>query len=367
MCVIDVRKRFIRLTPGILSMSKVKVGSRRGHMTCRGVARLAGVGTGSVSRVLNGAPNVSPEIRERVLSVVRATNYRRCSAAGMLSRQRYETIGVITEREHEESFYGTSIFLGISRALTQHKLKLAMSMVHVGITPAELQEIPLLQEQSVDGLIVDLDRFGGDLEEALLPLGIPYVLVNPNGIRPYNTIMPNDVAVAANATNYLLGKGHRRIVYLPITDHAVHSSQFDRMRGYFDTLTGAGENAMPWWSERIPKADDLSAGLRPRIKKWLTEDGATAILAYNAVWAARAFRVCYELGVRIPQEVSLMSCDYAPILEKLPVPVTSVCLDREEMGCLAVEMLLKRIEDGADVPTRLTTGGLREMDSVATR
>src|SRR5687768_3527951 len=104
----------------------------RNKLTCIDIARLVGVAPSTVSRVLNRAGGFSKQTERRVLEAVSATGYKPSSAASSLSRQKHETIGLITEIESDVSYYGPQLIRGISVALSKSSRRLAMDAVHWG-------------------------------------------------------------------------------------------------------------------------------------------------------------------------------------------------------------------------------------------
>jgi DNA-binding LacI/PurR family transcriptional regulator len=360
-------------------MSVESTTRKKARITCKGVAQLAGVGIGTVSRVLNGASNVSPEVRKKVLDVIQATNYRPCSAAGVLARQRYNCIGLVSETELQDTSYSTSLIQGISFALAQFGHRLAMGLAHQKSEATELLNLPLLKSRSVDGLIMDLHTIHGDVGAVLARLDMPFIFINPLRMRSYNTVMPDDVAVASKAVEYLYQRGHRRIAYMPHIATTPHVSQFDRMKGYLETMSRHQLSALPLWDQALPVPGNNATEKHPdvavvvasersrRIELWVREHGCTGIVTYNALDAARVLAACHHLGLKVPDQISIISCDSDPVLELLPVQITCIALSRREMGQRAVEMLLERIENPQkDLPTWLTTGTLQEGASVKT-
>lgn len=341
----------------------------KGPLTSVDVARLAGVAPSTISRVLNRAGGFSKQTERRVLEVVRKTGYRPSSAARSLSRQTHGTIGLITEIEGQPGYYGPQLIRGISLALSKFSRRLAMDTVHRGDDASGIERLPLFQARSVDGFIFDTHQAAGDLQGMANHLSLPYVFVNSRYTLPYNTIMPDDVDAARQATEYLIKQGHKRIGYFPSAVTQVHSSQENRMKGYLQAVVNAGLQPVPLWDVPLEKAGKWLTveDYIPRLKRFLDDYKCTAVVTYHAFAAACVFGGCYQLGVRVPRDLSIIACDYDPILEYLPVRVTSVHLDRTEIGQLAVEMLLQQIdnpEDSRNVPTILVEGSLKTFDSV---
>lgn len=340
----------------------------RTPLTSVDIARIAGVAPSTISRVLNGGGGYSKQTEARILDVVRTTGYRPSSAASSLSRKKHGTIGLITEIEGQPSTaYGPHLIRGISTALTKHSMRLAMDTVHWGDRAETIEQLPLFRARSVDGFIFDTHQATGDIQAMANHLGLPYVFVNSLNIRAFNTIMPDDVDAARQATEHLIQHGHRRIGYFPSASTQMHSSQENRMKGYLHAMVNAGLQPVPMWDLPLEKhgqwlrPDDFA----PRLRSYMQDHHCTAAVTYNGPGAAAVFGACYRLGIRVPDQLSIIACDYDPALEQLPVRITSIHLDRTEMGQMAVEMLLKQISSRTvNVPTVFVKGTLRAMDSI---
>jgi DNA-binding LacI/PurR family transcriptional regulator len=343
--------------------------SRRGRnrVTCIDVARIVGVAPSTVSRVINSSHRVSAVTRDRVMNVIKTTGYRPLQSASSLSRRTHSTIGLISEFEDSNSAsYNTELIRGVSLTLTRFGLRLAMDMVRVRSEAHAIEALPLFQSVSIDGLILDVCQARGNISEVADDLRLPLVFVNAPEPRSYNTVMPDDVAVARSATDYLIQRGHRSIAYIPGAGVNVHSSQALRMNGYSQALLKSRLHPVPGWD--VPTFGD---GYQPadyvdRLREYQRQ-GCTGVVTYNAPAAACLLRACVQLGVSVPHDLSIISCDYDPMVHFAVVPITCYKLDREKMGTMGVEMLLQRIEhESHNVPSVFLTGELREAESVRT-
>jgi LacI family transcriptional regulator len=331
------------------------------------VARLAGVVHSTVSRVINNNPNIGEETRRRVLEAIRMTGYRPSLAARMLVRQKHETIGLIFEKEHVKTYYGACLIEGVSERLAETGQRLAMSMVKWHSRVEEIENLPLLQTVSVDGLILDLHIVHGDYDPVMARLGLPYISINPFGSRPYNTIMPDHVAGARDAVQYLIDRGHRKIAYLPCVGKNTHCSQQDRMKGYSEAMVKAGLQPIPLWDVPLTSVDYPVEDYVSRAKLYKEKYGCTAVVAYSAIEAPRLLHACYELELKIPRDLSLVACDYDPVMQTIPVEITCFQFDRAAMGRQAVEMLNRRIQNPQeDIPSINLQCNLVEGKSVMT-
>lgn len=242
-----------------------------------------------------------------------------------------------------------------------------MDTVHYGSGAAEIESLPLFRTRSVDGYIFDAHKTVSDVQALANRLSLPHVFVNSPHPMPHNAVMPDDVDTAQQATDYLIQRGHRRIGYFPSDTTHTHSSQQGRMKGYLQALIKAGLSPVPTWdvplvktSERLEPVDYMS-----RLKQYVSDHHCTAVVAYHAFGAACILSACYTLGIAVPTQLSIIACDYDPIVDYTPVKLTSMHLDRAKMGMLAVEMLLEQIEKPVGrIPTAMVKGQLRECNSV---
>jgi len=344
--------------PSDLKLEKTKV-------TCMDVAKLAGVTIGTVSRVVNGATNVTPENQQKVLRAIKALNYRPSSAARMLARSKCETIGLLIEDGMEDSYYTCNLIRGVSQALSAFGHRLNIGQVPIHVEASSLLDVPILKNHSVDGLIADLVYVRGAINESLSQLNVPCVYVNTPDRPAFNAIIPDDIDIACKTTDYLIARGHRRIAYLPWTSDTTHPSQADRIKGYAQAMVKAGLPLLPDWDVLLPsrRPEDII----PRVKRWIQDHQCTGVVTFSGASAADLFRACYQMGLRVPQDISIMSCDDDQGITYMPVLISCYVLQRHLMGRMAVEMLLDRIEHpDKQIPSKSVYGVLMERDSVKT-
>jgi len=336
----------------------------RVNVTCIDIARMVGVAPSTVSRVINHSEKVSADTRARVLSAIQATGYRPSVAASSLPRRKHDVVGLVSEMAVDPSSYGPDLIRGISIAISKLGQRLAMDTVQYNDPAEVLERLPLLRSLSIDGLILDTHSIVGDIDAIVAKMRVPYVFVNAPIPRTYNTVMPDDIYVAGLATEYLIERHHRKIAYLPYAERQRHSSQALRMAGYSQTMMRLELPPGPLWN--VPtKADGHQIEDYIERVRIYREKGITGVVTYNAPAAALLMRACVMSNVRVPHELSIISCDYDPMNRYTVVPITSLHLDRAEMGDAAVRMLLWRIEnDWADAPSVSIQAKLVEMESV---
>ena len=210
-------------------------------MTIKDIAKACGVGVSTVSRVLNNRPDVSPEVRARVLSVVEATGYIPNNSARDLGRSRSDAIGVVVRG------MGNLFFSQVLDTLTQEIDRAGYTMIlrFIDSDADEVKEGAVLErEKKLRGLIFLGGRFDYSPAE-LSSIGVPYVccsFTNSFGTLPedaYASVCIDDFRTAYLAVEKLISRGHRRIAALvpSCSDHSISELRYD---GYCAALRANG-------------------------------------------------------------------------------------------------------------------------------
>ena len=303
------------------------------------VARLAGVSQQTVSRVVNGATNVSPEIRERVETAISQLRYRRNPAAAALASNRTMTLGVVS---FELSVLGPSVALyGIS----EEARKYGYSTRLVTLGSLDRTDIRIALEtigpDSVDGIVVlaplyDALSVLGDLETRTP------VVTFEQGTPPSETsISIDEVRGARLAVGHLLDLGHETVWHVRGPNGWLASDA--RMRGWAEELSSRGRVAPP-----PLQAADWSAAEGYRLGKQLAETpGISAIFAANDPFALGVVKALDEAGIEVPRQVSVVGFDDVKEAAYFRPALTTVTLDFEQIGHIAVTRLLQMIRGEA--------------------
>ena len=329
-----------------------RVGTARPSMA--DVARLAGVSSQTVSRVSNGQANVDEVTRARVAEAMQTLGYRPNHAARALKSGRFHMIGVIMTTLQTLGNIRTldAIATEASRADNSVLLMPISDLTLRGVSGAYQR----LSVQAVDGAVIILEARFLDRAEFALPPGIPVVVID-SGAGPGYTVVDTDQALGARqATEYLLGLGHRQVWHIagPETSFsAVH-----RADSWEQTLRAAGITPPPLlrgdWTAQAGYRHGLALGRR---------DDVTAIFAANDEMALGAMRALHELGRAIPAEVSVVGFDDMDVAASFWPPLTTVRQDFAAVGRLSIQQLLSKVADPAlppsttIVPTELITRG----------
>jgi LacI family transcriptional regulator len=309
----------------------------RKSITIRDVAEAAGVSVSTVSRVLNNKDDVALDTFERVKNVIQELGYVSSLAARGMRSRRTNVIGLIMP--DVAAPYSITVLQGVNRGIVQFDYDLIVytsgDVLKYTTTNQETHYVTLLNGTITDGVIV-VTPVATDL-----PANAPLVAIDPNNENPEcAAIIANNRDGALTAMNYLIGLGHRRIGF--ITGRVDLVSGRRRLRGYKDALAAAG---IPL-DEKLIQTGDYTTETAVECTHALFSlgDPPTAIFASNDMSAMGVYQAAAQVGVRIPDDVSVVGFDNLMESACLDPPLTTVDQFIKDMGRLAVEMILKLVK-----------------------
>jgi DNA-binding LacI/PurR family transcriptional regulator len=329
--------------------------------TLEAVAALAGVSRGTVSRVVNDSPQVSPRAREAVRKAIAELGFVPNRAARTLVTQRTDSVALVVSESEERFFaepYFAAIVRGISSGLTGSGLQLLLAVAQ---SPAEREQLETyLTGQHVDGVLLvslhGLDTLPARLESR----GVPTVLGGrPLGVQPTVCVDADNRGGARQAVAHLVARGRRRIAAIPgPQDMAVG---LERHSGYLDGLAEAG---LPVEDALIEPGDfSLDTGFRAASALLSRRPDLDAIFAASDAMAIGAMRALRGQGRRVPEDVGVVGFEDSPAAPHTDPPLTTVHQPVEAMGREMVRLLLARIGGGSPpeslvvLPTHLVIRG----------
>ncbi len=305
------------------------------------VARLAGVSIKTVSRVLNGEPNVRQTTREKVSSAVEALNYQPNLSARQLASKRTFLVGMLYDDPdpNNENDYLTTLQSGSLRACRENGYKLL-------INPRRTDSAGLFDEvlglsRQVDGLIIlqplsDVE----ELSQFLRERSIPCVRVSQRPFAGFPWISVGDTEAADEMTEHLLQLGHRRIGF--IMGHPDHGQSHDRLSGYRRALERHGISAQ---DDLVRQGRfDYESGYACARSLLLSTSPPTAIFASNDPMAMGVLSAAHELGLGVPGDLSVAGFDDSPLARHAWPHLTTVRQPIEEVARLATEELIKQLQ-----------------------
>ncbi len=299
----------------------------------RDVAKLAGVSSQTVSRVVGGLTNVRPETREKVRIAMAELHYRPNHAARSLAIGRSETIGVLST---QLSQYGPSRCV---RAIDRHARAAGYLVNIVSLPDATAAHIDAgvmqLQRQLVEGVIVVTSEVAVVEKIARSPITVPFVTVH-SAAGNHGVATPEQVAAARLGTEHLIALGHREIYHLAGPAEFIESDA--RTNGYLQAMSEANLAA------HTALGGDWSAesGFRA-ISELVARRRIDGIVAGNDQMAIGAMAAIIGAGLEVPGDVSVVGFDDIPEARFLNPPLTTIRQDFDEIGEHAVEALLDDI------------------------
>lgn len=328
--------------------ARASAGRRRpARPTIFDVARASGVSYSTVSRVVNGLPNIKPETRGRVETAMRELGYVAHLSARALATGRSNQIGLLVQQLEDAFFLG--VIAGVDRAVMEAGYDLLLCTTH-DRPEKETAYVARLTHGMVDGLLVLMPRSLPDYLDGLLATRTPFVLIDHDDGAP-----GCDVVNAANrggagaAVEHLASLGHRRIAI--ITGALETGSSHERIAGWRESLEAAG---LPVAEELIATGDYEEARGHDAAHELLSlPDPPTSIFASNDRAALGVLQAARERGLRVPDDLSVVGFDDEPGASRTRPGLTTVRQPLRDMGATAVERLLLRMRD-PDAPPRVT-------------
>jgi len=304
--------------------------------TIRDVARLAGVSTATVSRILSGAGEARPDTRARVHAAVEALEYRPSGIARSLKLGSTGTIGLIVTDILNPYF--PELVRAIEDAARARDLAV---MLCNGQEDAdrEASYLDLLSERRVDGIVVASGSLSERHGQWLRSAPVPVVLVNcrlADGSQP--ATLTDNRAAARLATQHLLDLGHRRLGH--ITGRPTDAATEDRLAGVRAAIAGAG---LPEDALAIVVGDGHATGGERAMRELLATARVTGVVCYNDLTAVGALRAIRDRGLGVPGDMSVVGFDDIDLAKLVDPPLTTVAQDTDAMGRWAVEHLAQII------------------------
>jgi len=313
--------------------------------TIRDVAHAARVGIGTISRVLNSSSQVSRKTRARVLEAIRRLKFRPNAQARRILKRRAEMVCfLLSNRDFLHPFHAR-ILQGVesyARRVKQHVLFAALH--YSPKTPSDRIDLPpVLQERGlIDGVIL-AGTIYPNLLRKIESIHMPFVAFSNNVVgiddeQQFDQVGFDDFNATLHATRHLISKGHRRIVFAGDISYPWLQRRFEGYR------QGMRENKLK--SELISVRNALSFGdfgQRSAQRILSKSSRPTAVVAGNDEIAYGLWRSMGQRGVKVPDQISLVGFDDREEAVLMDPPLSTVRVNKEEIGETCMKMLLERL------------------------
>ncbi|MET9147768.1 LacI family DNA-binding transcriptional regulator [Streptomyces sp. NPDC004042] len=309
--------------------------------TLNAVAARAGVGRGTVSRVINGSPQVSEHSRAAVEQAIAELGYVPNRAARSLVTRRTDSVALVVPEAETRLFsepYFSGIIRGVSTGLADAGMQLLLVLARDEKEYARLADY--LSAQRVDGVLMMAVHGDDTLPDRLEELAVPTVLAGRRSHRePLGHVRADNSGGARTAVRHLLAQGRR--VIGTITGPLDMDAAQARLDGYRTALADAG---LPADEELIAGGDFTEEGGRAAMRQLLRRRPALdALFAASDVMASGAVLELRAAGLRVPHDVAVVGFDDSIVARHIDPPLTSVRQPLEEMGRTMADLLLSEI------------------------
>lgn len=329
----------------------------RAAVTMKDIARETGFSINTVSHALRDMPDITEETKAKIRAKAASLGYVENSIAKSMRLGYTKTIAVIL------GDISNPHFAILMREIEAAASKEGYAVFLLNTSEDEAQEeiaIRTAIQRGADGIIICPVQKSGQNILFLRETGIPFVLIGryfPDIDTPYSIC--DDVQGGYIATDYLIRKGHRRILMLSGPEYI--SSARERLEGYMKALEDNGIG----YDENLVKLVPIINASCCSALSTLSPDEYSAVFAFSDVVAWDAWRCFRAMGRRVPEDVSLIGFDHIQSRLSLPYALTSVSTYKARMSLTSVSILLSVIKGENDELKRVIATDIAEGETVS--
>ncbi|MCZ8536320.1 catabolite control protein A [Paenisporosarcina quisquiliarum] len=329
-------------------------------ITIYDVAREANVSMATVSRVVNGNPNVKPATRKKVLDVIERLEYRPNAVARGLASKKTTTVGVIIP-DISNIFYA-ELARGIEDIATMYRYNIILSNSDQR-EDKELQLLETMFGKQVDGIVFMSEHVSTELLNMMERSPVPIVLagtIDPSGKMPSVNIDYHQAAY--EAVNRLLQNSHKRIAYVSGSLSSTINRAF-KFTGYEKALGDAG---LQMNEDLVVESEaTYDAGYEAFSKLKSLQDAPTAFFAGNDELAIGLIHGAQDSGFHVPEDVEVISFENSKLARMVRPELTSMVLPLYDIGAVSMRLLTKYMnKEQIDEKTVILPHRIEERDSV---
>ncbi len=309
---------------------------------------MAGVSTSTVSHVINKDRFVSEAISEKVESAIKALNYAPSALARSLKINQTRTIGMLITAS-TNPFY-SELVRGVERSCFERGYSLVLCNTE-GDEQRMNSNLETLMQKRVDGLLLLCTETHQPSREILQRYpSVPTVMMD---WAPFDgdsdLIQDNSLLGGDMATQYLINKGHTHIACIagPLDKTPARL----RLEGYRDAMARAGLTIHD--GDEIIGNFEFSGGFEAMQMLLALEARPQAVFICNDAMAVGAYLALYQAGLRVPQDIAIVGYDDIELAQYMTPPLTTIHQPKDELGELAIDVLIHRISDPTQQQQRL--------------
>jgi DNA-binding LacI/PurR family transcriptional regulator len=313
--------------------------------TLRDVAKMAGVSIGTASQAINNRPNVMQDTRARVIDAARSLGYPIRDTSLNPCETNLSMVGMLVKHDYGEPFlvnpFYSHIQMGVENECRKHGINLMYANVEVDYQNRPIEWPAMVREEGLDGLIL----IGMVVDETTAHIGKlsqgPIVLID--GYSPgsaYDSVVTDNVQGARLAVDYLIDHGHRDVGLLGWESQSPPSID-ERRKGYEQALRARGIETMQI-EESKPGRSEVAQAAKNLLQR---APGITAIFATNDEVAIGVMNGIRALGLRVPEDVSIVGFDNIDLAREIMPALTTIHVPKSWMGAIGVRLLEDRVNN----------------------
>ena len=343
------------------------MGRRRGTVTIRHVAADAGVSLQTVSRVINEGPNVGAETRARVLASIEKLGYVPLIAAQRMGGRRSYLILALNDRDRtiaewkarQGGDWVDQMLLGGMLKCAEHGYRMIIELVDTHSDQIERELAGAIAALQPDGVVLTPPHSENrQICQLLDAHGIPFVRIGSRGSGPGFSVSMDDAGAAQEATQHLIGLGHKRIGF--IAGSRAYSLSAWRVEGWKAAMADAGLEV----AGRLAEGDfGYASGVAAAQQLLAHDPPPTAIIASSDQMALAALEVARGSGLKVPRDLSLVSFDNTPVARFSRPGLTAVDQPIAEMFSRSVELLIDAAKGAPPPPPVVIRAALVPRES----
>ncbi|MFJ5714354.1 LacI family DNA-binding transcriptional regulator [Neobacillus sp. NPDC093127] len=323
------------------------------NVTIKDVASLANVAPSTVSRVIADSPRISEATKEKVKQAMEQLGYHPNLNARNLASQSTQALGLVMPSSKDVGFqnpFFPTVLQGISEGAQEKNYALHMT---TGKSEEEILHavVQMVQGKRVDGVVLLYSKVEDQVISYLKKRNFPFVLIGKpfTDIEEITHVDNDNVRAMKDATNYLIGLGHKQIGFIGGSLELIVTA--DRLNGYKKALA---EAAIETRGEYIIHQEFLREGGQEAVRELMQlENPPTALVVADDFMALGVLNTLDELGISVPDDISIVGFNNVLLAEMAKPPLTSVDINIFELGYQASKNLIQKIENNNEPTKRL--------------
>ncbi len=305
-------------------------------MNIKEIAKLAGVSTSTISRVLNNSGYVKQDVRERIEKIIEETGYFPSDTAKGLKEKKTNLVGVIIPRLSSRAV--SLVVEGITRVLDEKGYTTILANTRLDFEK-EMNFIKVFKQKRVNGIIFVATHITEEHVKLLKKIEIPKIFIGQDASEyGFSSVIHDDYGAAREMTGYLIKNGHKKIGFIGVYESDI-AVGYERKRGYKDSIL---ENGISVDDELIATGDFEISSVNASMEK-IMKKNPSAIFAVTDNLAIGAISYLLERGYRVPEDISVVGVGDSGIAEIYNPRITTVKYKYKECGEEAAKLLINNL------------------------